>query len=110
MSTLPALRIPTGGELNYESKLTTRFAIDPKCKGIKFVTSGDERSRLIVMQTPRWDLKINYVPGEQNQNWQLFDFPETTSVREALEGDGNEEKIAGDVFCRNQTRCGSKVI
>lgn len=88
---------PTGGELNFESKLTARFAIDPKCKGIQFVTSDDERKRLIVTETPRWELDINYVPGERSQKWLLFDFRDMRRLRQALEGDGNEEKIASDI-------------
>ena len=88
---------PTGGELNFESKLTARFGIDPKCKGIQFVTSDDERKRLIVTETPRWELDINYVPGEQSQKWLLFDFRDMRRLRQALEGDGNEEKIASDI-------------
>ena len=88
---------PTGGEPHFESKLTARFAIDPKCKGIKFITSEDERTQLIIAGTPYWELELSYVPGEQNQNWYLFDFRNMRRLRQALEGDGNEEKIASDV-------------
>ena len=97
---------PTGGELNFESKLTARFAIDLKCKGIQFVTSEDERTQLIIAGTPYWELELSYVPGEQNQNWYLFDFRNMKSLKQVLEGDGNEKKIASDV-CAGVTEQGA---
>jgi hypothetical protein len=102
---------PTGGELVYESKIMTRFAVDPKCKGIQFSMSSDERSRLIVTQTPFWELQIDYMPGEQNQEWRLLNPDIEERVRQGkdvgtLAGAGNEGKIASDV-CSVVTKRGA---
>ena len=91
---------PTAGLTVFESELTTQFAADPKCKGIRLLALARK-----VKSNSHWDLRISYFPGEPMQGWQLFAPLDNLHF---YEGKGDQQKIADDV-CSLVTEQGAKI-
>jgi hypothetical protein len=104
-------RDPVVDVRDFEDRLTAYMAIDPQCKGVRFVRrytgfpSGTNDSAFDVMQRGRyWMLDLNYTPGAKKQQWELDRLKPSTHAK----GEGDPKEIARNV-CTIATSRGAKL-
>jgi len=82
----------------FELELTTQFAAQPECGGIKVArfSSPTEANKAAVntMKETYFSLSLNYTPGARKQQWQMVDSPNNNAV---TQGKGEPTEIAKSV-------------
>ena len=89
---------PNGGVSDFEDRLTTQLATDPKCKGVQFLKyngpNGVTDNVLTdAMRSSHWKMTIDYLPGAQKQPWSLLAY----ESKGLIVGDGNPKDIASQL-------------
>jgi hypothetical protein len=101
---------PAAEALNFEDRLATQLAANPRCSGV-FIAKyrgqnfdHDKTTMDALQKRPHWTLIIDYIPGHRTQSWwlRLERGPHT-------QGEGDPKEIAGKV-CPMVTERGAKIL